>query len=70
MTHNNQSGQLVIPWRETHVIPHKYSIGPAAKDYYGLFGRALVEVQKNLVLRRLPIRPGHTGLHSTYRQPE
>ena len=30
----------VIPWRETHVIQ------PAAKDYYGIFGRAMLEVKK------------------------
>ena len=28
----------------------KLEIWPAAKDYYGLFGRAMLEVQKNLVL--------------------
>ena len=48
MSQNDQGGHqspaLVRNTRDSN------KIWPAAKDYYGLFGRAMLEVQKNIVL--------------------
>ena len=35
----------VIPWGETHVIQAR-SYDQLKKDYYGIFGRAMLEVKK------------------------
>ena len=58
VSRNGYCGHQNIPWRETHVIPTKIEL--AAKDYYGLFGRAMLEVQKNLVLIDGNLDPLHS----------
>ena len=61
MSENDQSGHQC---RTLAQNPRDSSqLWPAAKDYYGIFGRAMLEVQKKLVFkRRLPrvLRPRAT----------
>ena len=50
----------LIPWRETHVW-FKLELWVSAKDYYGLSGRAMLEVKKSLVCT---FSPSPSILHS------